>query len=318
MQGDMGARRGCEIDRELAVEQVGDRLGSRDDGASGRRVGELGEGEAELGFRGDVGGWVGGFGNVASLLPMGIIGRAQAVLASNFNALISRFEEPGRDIASLLTEMKEQVQLAQRELIRVMGDKKRSEATLAELDEQVSVWEKRAELAVRQGDDGLAREALVQKQRLMAERERVGAARAEQQHAAIGMKAEIDRMQRTHRDYSSRQHTIATQLSQSRAGSGALGLGAAPGVSNFDAFDRIERSVESAAAETDAAGEVERMLDQTALGTMSRAELDQRFHELERDLGQNTSPAAEADTTRRPSPSDGGEGNDTPRIRIKP
>jgi phage shock protein A len=249
---------------------------------------------------------------------MGIIGRAQAVLASNFNALISRFEEPGRDITSLLTEMKEQVQLAQRELIRVMGEKKRSEATLAELDQQVSVWEKRAELAVRQGDDGLAREALVQKQRLMAERERAIAARAEQQQAAIGMKAEIDRMQRTHRDYSSRQHTIATQLTQSRAGGGAVGLGAKPGANNFDAFDRIENAVESAAAETDAEGEIERMLDQTALGTMTRTELDERFRKLERDVDEKASLSAEPSTAPDPPPTAGIDDDAKPRIRIKP
>ena len=152
----------------------------------------------------------------------------------------------------------------------------------------------------------------------MAERERASAARAELQQAAVGMKAEIDRMQRTHQDYSSRQHTIATQVSQARAGGGAVGLGARPGASNFNAFERIENAIESAAAETDAAGEIDRMLDQTALGTMSRTELDERFRQLERDSEENASLASEGDTAQDPSPTAASEGDDKPRIRIKP
>jgi phage shock protein A len=246
------------------------------------------------------------------VVPMGIIGRAQAVLASNFNALISKFEEPGRDIAQLLSEMKEQVHAAERELIRAMGEKKRAETKLDELAEQVTRWEKRAELAVRQGDDGLAREALAQKQRLVAERERLSATQAEQKSAALAMKAEIEKMKMTHQDYSGRQHTIATQVSQSRAGGGAGGLGAKPGASNFDAFERIESAIEFDAAETNAQVELEQMLDQTALGTMTRAKLDEEFRKLEKD-----SAAADGEASGGASATDGAaEGK--PKIRIEP
>jgi phage shock protein A len=248
---------------------------------------------------------------VAILTPMGIIGRAQSVLASNFNALISRFEEPGRDIALLVGEMKEQLRAAEHELIRMMGERKRSDGKLAELDEAVQKWEKRAELAVRSGDDGLAREALAQKQRVMVERDQVSANRAAQQHAAVGMKAEIERMKRVHQDYAARQHTIATQVSQSRAGGGATGLGARPGASNFDAFERIEQAIDSDEAKTAAGAEIDQMLNQTALGTMTRDEMDDEFRKLE----QTAAVAGEGPTGETPSSN---EGEQKPRVRIEP
>ncbi|HMA92046.1 MAG TPA: PspA/IM30 family protein, partial [Polyangiaceae bacterium] len=224
---------------------------------------------------------------------MGIVERTQTVFRSNFNALLSRFEEPGRDIAWLLEEMKEQLQSAQRELIRVVGERKRSETRLTELSGEVEKWEKRAELAVRQGDDALAREALAQKQRLVLERDRLTATRAELQKAAIDMKSEVDRMKRTHQDYAARQGTIAAQVSQSRAGGGAQGLGGRPGENHFDAFARIENAIESDDALADAEREVAETLDRTALGTMTGTELDAQFKRLE-----------EADTNTQVKPTD--------------
>jgi phage shock protein A len=253
---------------------------------------------------------------------MGIIDRTHLVLSSNFNALLSRFEEPGRDIALLLLEMKDQIHVAQRELIQVMGERKRSDAKLLELEDQIKKWEKRAELAVRHGDDGLAREALAQKQRLVTERGSATAQRNAQLAAGTAMKAAIERMNQTHRDFSSRQHTIATQVAQSRAGGGASGLGAKPGEGHFDAFDRIESGIETAEAEVSAQAEVEQMLDQTTLGIMSRSAMEEQFRQLER---QSTSVDVAASRVPNQSKSgaetSGCEGNEPslahPRIRIE-
>lgn len=236
---------------------------------------------------------------------MGIVDRTQAVIRSNFNALLSHFEEPGRDIAWLLNEMKEQLQGAQRELIRVVGERKRSETRLSELTSEIERWEKRAELAVRHGDDALAREALAQKQRLVAERDQLTRTRSELQRAAIEMKSEVDRMKRTHQDYASRQGTIAAQVSQSRAGGGAKGLGARPGDNHFDAFDRIENAIESDDALADAEREVAETLDRTTLGTMTGTELDEQFKQLEQTEGGDAG-------------NDPGEHKPPSKIRIEP
>jgi phage shock protein A len=213
---------------------------------------------------------------------MGIFERAHQVIASNFNSLIGRFEDPARDVASILTEMKEQIHAAERELIRVIGSKKRSEAELTELEQQIRTWENRAALAVKHQQDGLAREALAMKQKLVQKRESMVQLRAEQQQAALAMKSEIERMRGTHRDYDSRKGTLGVQVSQSRAGGGATGLGATPEQRPFDDFERIESSIDQAEAEASAVAEVEQLLDRTPLGGMSKRELESQFEDLER------------------------------------
>lgn len=239
---------------------------------------------------------------------MGIVERTQAVIRSNFNALLSRFEEPGRDIAWLLEEMKEQLQGAQRELIRVVGERKRSEARLSELSSEVEKWERRAELAVRHGDDALARDALAQKQRLVIERDRLSTTRAELQKAAIDMKSEVERMKRTHQDYAARQGTIAAQVTQSRAGGGAEGLGGRPGENHFDAFARIEGAIDSDDAMAEAEREVAETLDRTALGTLTGTDLDEQFKRLEE---------TEPNTQGKPTDGEGAAGP-PPKFRIEP
>lgn len=241
---------------------------------------------------------------------MGIIDRTSAVLRSNFNALLSRFEEPGRDLAWLLNEMREQIHSAQRELIRVMGERKLRESKLVEISAEVEKWEKRAELAVRHGDDGLAREALAQKQRLIAQREQLNAARAELQQAAVEMKSEIERMKRTHEGYSSRQGTLAVQVSQARAGGGAEGLGAKPGANAFESLARMENAIDMDEAQAAAEQELELELDRTALGSMTHRELDAQFEALEQQSSQSPESAAAGSGAEREP-----EG---PRIRIKP
>jgi phage shock protein A len=211
--------------------------------------------------------------------------------------------------------MREQIHTAQRELIRVMGERKRSEARITELSQQIENWEKRAELAVRHGDDGLAREALAQKQRLLAECEQLNGTRSELQHAAVEMKAEIDRMKRTHQGYSSTHGTLATQVSQARAGGGAEGLGAKPGANNFEAFARFEHAVDMDEAQAAAELELDAELDRTALGNMTQRELDARFKTLEIEA----EGGKDADVSEpRPHPQESGGEPASPRIRIKP
>ncbi len=205
------------------------------------------------------------------------------VVSSNFNALLDRFEEPGRDIAHLLSQMKEQIHLAQREVIRAMGEKNRLDVKLQEMAQQCARWEERAELAVRHGDDALARAALEQKQRQVAERHALERARDEQHGLALSMKQELERMQAKHQELMARQHTIAAQVAQARAGGGVESLGARSAAQGpFEALRQIEQRIDGAESEAQAAREVDVLLSGTAGSSMTKEELEVRFAELEK------------------------------------
>ena len=212
---------------------------------------------------------------------MGILNRASRKLASEFNALLDRLEDPAASMAQLLEQMQQQVQLAQREVIRAMGEKKRLDSELQRVEPEAGRWQGRAELALGQGDEGLAREALVQRQRVLREMASLRRQRDEQQGSALLMKAELDRMQQKLRELLGRQHTIGTEIARARAGGGVEALGATGGGSPFDEMRRIEKRIEATEAETEAAREVEAALTGRGPSDLTPAELEARFAAIE-------------------------------------
>jgi phage shock protein A len=218
---------------------------------------------------------------------MGIFDRMGRVISSNVNALLDKAEDPKKSIDLIVDEMKDQIRAAKKELVEALGAEKVLRKKVDELDTEVEKWDKRAELALKAGDETLAREALVQKKRVIGERDRAEALRGEQRAAALNMKSELDRMEAKQQELDAKKGTLATQIKQAKAGGGAEGLGAkASGSSAFAEFRRMEERIEGAAAEAAASREV----DEALRGGMSNAELESKFAALEGGRGRDDKP----------------------------
>lgn len=212
---------------------------------------------------------------------MGIFDRMGKVISSNVNALLDKAEDPQKSVDLLVDEMKEQIRAARKELIDAMAAEKSLRKKVEEQDAEVEKWDRRAELALRADDEKLAREALLQKKRVVADRDRAESLRAEQRSAVLNMKTELERMEAKQQEYETRKGTLAAQLRQAKAGGGAEGLGAKPGGQAFDEFRRMEARLEGQVDQAAASREVE-----DALGTgPSEAELEQKFRRLEGKAG---------------------------------
>src|SRR5215510_8612331 len=151
---------------------------------------------------------------------MGIFDRMGRVISANFNSVLDKLEDPKKSLEQTLSEMREQIRAARQEVVRAVASEKQLRGKVEELDKEVDKWEKRAELAVEKNDDDLAREAIVQKRRVVGDRDRAEALRAEQRGAALEMKQELERMERKVGEIEARKSTIATQIQQGRAGGG--------------------------------------------------------------------------------------------------
>jgi phage shock protein A len=209
---------------------------------------------------------------------MGIFDRMGKVISSNVNAILDKAEDPKKSIDLILEEMKDQIRSARKELVDALAAEKVLRKKVDDLDGESDKWEKRAELALKAEDEKLAREALVQKKRVVAERDRAEALRAEQRAAVLNMKAELERMEAKEQELASRKGTLATQLKQARGGGGAEGLGAKQPGGAFAEFRRMEEQIEGKTAEVQAHREVE---DALAGGGLSAAELEAKFAALE-------------------------------------
>jgi phage shock protein A len=92
---------------------------------------------------------------------MGIFDRFSALLKSNINDLISRAEDPEKMLTQILVDMRGQLVQAKQQVASAIADEKRlRDQTDAEF-KQAQDWERRAMLAIQEGRDDLAKQALV-------------------------------------------------------------------------------------------------------------------------------------------------------------
>jgi phage shock protein A len=222
---------------------------------------------------------------------MGIFDRMGKVISSNVNALLDKAEDPQKSVDLIVDEMKDQIRAAKKELIDGIAAEKVLRKKVEELDIEVDKWERRAELALRSDDEKLAREALVQKKRVVGERDRAEALRAEQRSAVINMKGELERMEHKQSELQARKGTLAAQLKQAQSGGGSEALGAkGSGSGAFAEFRRMEDRIEGVQAEVEAAREVDAALNDG----MSEAELEAKFNALE-SKGRTSTASSEVD-----------------------
>jgi len=95
---------------------------------------------------------------------MGIFSRLGTLIKSNINDLISKAEDPEKMLGQVLLEMQQQLVEAKKAVaVAIADEKKLQKQYTAEVDKGKE-WERKAMVAVRAGDDNLARQALVRKQ----------------------------------------------------------------------------------------------------------------------------------------------------------
>ncbi len=210
---------------------------------------------------------------------MGIFDRMGKVISSNLNSLLDKAEDDKKLLELNLEEMAEQLKAGRLDVITAVADEKRLRKKSEELTAEVAKWEKRAELALKTDDEALAREALKQKKRCEGELSAAEKARTEQRDTALRMKDELDRMEQKLEALKLRKGTIAARASQARAGSESLG--ARGGSNAFDNFRRMEEKIEGREQESLAMAEIE-----DALGTREKRDLEDKFRDLERGLGE--------------------------------
>jgi len=224
---------------------------------------------------------------------MGIFGRVAQVMSSNFNALLDKADDPRKSLELTLQEMREQIHAARKEVVAAVGAEKQLKKKVEELDQEVEKWSSRAELAVRNNDDALAREALLQKRRAVGERDRAEASRGEQRANALELKEALERMERKVKEFELRKGTIAARAEQAKAGGGVEALGRkGDGPGAFDEFRRMEQAIETTEYTASALSDVESLMQNRGPSGMSAAEVEAKFRDLESGAsGSAASPA---------------------------
>ncbi len=94
---------------------------------------------------------------------MGFFGRLAQLIKSNLNDLISKSEDPAKMLNQVILDMNKQLVEAKKQVAVAIADEKRLRKQLENEGAVSEEWEKKAMMAIRAGDDELAKEALQRK-----------------------------------------------------------------------------------------------------------------------------------------------------------
>jgi phage shock protein A len=209
---------------------------------------------------------------------MGIFSRLGTLIKSNLNDLISKAEDPEKMLTQVLLEMQQQLVEAKKAVaIAIADEKKLSKQYSAESDKSKE-WERKAMIAVRAGDDALARQALSRKQ----EHETIATQFQQQwqaQKTAVDKLKDALRLLNNKIEEAKRKKNILVARkkraeAQQQIANTMQGLG---DTSAFDTFDRMAERIQLMEAEAEAGAEL--------AGELSGDTLEGKFLALEHGAG---------------------------------
>src|SRR5581483_4244615 len=94
---------------------------------------------------------------------MGLFDRLSTLLRSNINDFISRADAPEKMLTQILADMRSQLAKAKQQVATAIADEKRLRDQADAEYKQAADWENKAMLAINEGRDDLAKQALMRK-----------------------------------------------------------------------------------------------------------------------------------------------------------
>jgi phage shock protein A len=207
---------------------------------------------------------------------MGIFTRMNRVLKSNLNSLVDKAEDPEKLIAQTVTDMESEVKRAKKDLLSTLGTAKRLVKKAKEHEDEASDWERKAVLALKEGDEDLAREALRRKARAKAQADDVRKQALDAESSADEMKSTLENVERKIDELKNKKGTLAAQVRRAREAPSEEAGGSGGGRFRSEALDELDRMtgrIDQLEAEVEAADVID---------DPKRAEVDARFRALER------------------------------------
>jgi len=205
---------------------------------------------------------------------MGLFSRLGTLIRSNINELINKAEDPEKMLNQVLVDMKQQLIEAKKQVAVAIADEKRIKKQWEQEALKASEWEKKAMLAIKAGDDNLARAALQRKadhdevaNQLKDQWEAQKASVEALKGALRGLDNKIEEAKRKRNLLVSRQKRAEAQRTINET------LSSINSTSAFDTFDRMSDRVTQLEAEAEASTEIS--------GALTEGSLESQFKALE-------------------------------------
>ena len=245
---------------------------------------------------------------------MGIFQKFSTLLKSNINDLIARAENPEKMLNQIILDMRDQLAKAKREVAAAIADERKLRAQLDDEIKQTRDWEHRAMLAVKEGRDDLAKQALIRQQehaQRAAALEQTWSAQAQETENLKGSLRQLnDKIEEAKRK---RNLLIAKQKraqAQRRIHETMSGLS---DTSAFEAFNRMAEKIEESERRSLAQAEVAEALSGDTLehefmrleAGGGDADVEDRLLALKAEMGLIAGPSSEKPKALTPGEDEG-------------
>ncbi|MFH1810837.1 MAG: PspA/IM30 family protein [Pseudomonadota bacterium] len=227
---------------------------------------------------------------------MTIFNRIGTVVKSNVNSMITDLEEPEKMLTQALLDMQQQLVESKKQVALAIADEKRLAKQLENERAQSAEWERKAMLAVKAGNDELAKEALMRKQ----EHDKLTAGFQEQwtgQKAAVDqLKSSLTQLNNKIEDAKRKKNLLIARAKRAEAQKTiANTMSGMQENSAFDNMQRMEEKIDKLEAEAKATFELASDFSGDTLdkkfAALETVEADDALAALKAKMGMQTAAA---------------------------
>ena len=188
---------------------------------------------------------------------MGIFARLATLIKSNLNDLISKSEDPEKMLNQVVIDMANQLIEAKKQVAVAIADEKRLAKQAEQEAANAAEWERRAMLAIKGGDDNLAKEALARKK----EHDTLSATLKEQwqkQKQAVDQLKTALRMLNNKIEEAKRKKNVLIARKKRAEAQKAIQetMSGLQNASAFETFERMSEKIDKIEAEAEASTEI--------------------------------------------------------------
>ncbi len=222
---------------------------------------------------------------------MGILSRLAQLIKSNLNDMISRSEDPEKMLEQILLDMNQQLMEAKTQVAASIAEEKKLQRQAEEQAKLSAEWERKATLAVRAGNDELAKEALLRKRELSGMAEQLQQQWLKQKQGVDQLKLALQALNRKIEEAKRKKVLLVARKKRAEAQKAIQQtLSGLSSTSAFETFDRMASKIDQMEAEAEASAELSEQISGDLLANKFReleatTGADQDLLELKRKMG---------------------------------
>jgi len=214
---------------------------------------------------------------------MGIFSRLAQLIKSNLNDLISRSEDPEKMLNQIVLDMNNQLVEAKKQVAASIADEKRLAKQFEQETANAAEWERRAMMALRAGNEVLAKEALARKR----EHDELAATFKDQwtkQKTAVDQLKKALRLLNDKIEEAKRKKNVLIARKKRAEAQKAIQetMSGLRDASAFETFDRMSQKIDQIEAEAEAQGELAE--EYTGDGLAQQFSQLEKTHSADEDL----------------------------------